>query len=312
MSVLYLTHPACLLHDMGAHHPERPQRLEAIEQALAGAGLFERLERVEAPQASREDLERAHDAAYVEDIFARSPASGLTHIDMDTAMNPHSLEAALRAAGAVVHAVDRVITGRTRRAFCAVRPPGHHAEHARSMGFCFFNNVAVGAARALAVHDMTRVAIVDFDVHHGNGTEDIFCTEPRVRLYSSAQHPFYPFHQVPSPCAQVLSLPLEAGADGEVFRNLIEARCLPALDDFEPELLMISAGFDAHADDPLAAVRLHESDFAWITQRLSALADKHAGGRIVSTLEGGYALGALGRSVVAHVEALLDGASPQA
>jgi acetoin utilization deacetylase AcuC-like enzyme len=226
-------------------------------------------------------------------------------LDPDTAMGPHTLDAALRAAGAVVHAVDLVMSGEFQAIFCAVRPPGHHAERNRAMGFCFFNNVAVGAAHALAAHGLERVAIVDFDVHHGNGTEHIFENEPRVLFCSSFQHPFYPFtgHETDTP--HIVNITLPAGSDGTRFRQEVEAHWLHRLHEFKPQLVMVSAGFDAHAEDDMSHVRLREPDYIWITRELKKVADQYAGGRIVSTLEGGYNLSALGRSAVAHVDALL-------
>ena len=290
---------------MGQGHPEQPARLSAIFDRLIASGLEMIVRQVDAPLATREQLERVHDAAYVQHVFDEAPTDGLVMLDPDTAMGPHTLAAALRAAGAVVHAVDLVMRGDFQAVFCAVRPPGHHAERNRAMGFCFFNNVAVGAAHALAAHGLERVAIVDFDVHHGNGTEQIFETEPRVLLCSSFQHPFYPFtgHETDTP--HIVNITLSAGADGSRFREEVERHCLHRLHEFKPQLLLISAGFDGHVEDDMSHVRLREPDYIWITRELKKVADAYGAGRIVSTLEGGYNLSALGRSAVAHIDALL-------
>lgn len=291
---------------MGGAHPEAPQRLAAVEDELLAAGLDRALRRYEAPRATREQLLRVHDAGYVEALFAQAPREGLARIDSDTAMNPYTLEAALRAAGAVIQAVDLVVGREASRAFCNVRPPGHHAERRRAMGFCFFNNVAVGAAHALAEHGLSRVAIADFDVHHGNGTEDIFGDEPRVLFCSTFQHPFYPYTGTEARSKRMVSVPLAAGTGGEGFRAAVREHWLPALEGFEPQLILVSAGFDAHGEDPLAGLYLTEDDFAWVTQALGQLAGRYAAGRMVSSLEGGYALPALGRSAVAHIKAMLE------
>ena len=305
MPIAYLSHPDCLLHDVGAGHPERPARLNAINDQLIRSGMEFVLQQYEAPPVQREHLDRVHDPDYVTGLFAEAPYDGLLRLDSDTFMMPKTLDAALRAAGAVVKAVDLLMAGQARAAFCAVRPPGHHAERHRAMGFCYFNNVAVGAAYALDVHGLDRVAIVDFDVHHGNGTEDIFRDDPRVLFCSSFQHPFYPFTGHETGSDHIINVPLAAGAGGEEFRRQAEARWLPALAAFQPQLLLVSAGFDAHVEDEMGQLRLREEDYAWITGRLKAIADDSAGGRIVSCLEGGYALDALGRSVAAHIDALL-------
>jgi acetoin utilization deacetylase AcuC-like enzyme len=305
MTIAYISHSACGLHTMGDNHPEAPARLAAIEDQLLASGLEFALRRYEAPAATREQLRRVHDAHYVERIFSLVPETGLRWLDADTAMNPHTLEAALYAAGAVVFAVDLVLGGEAQSAFCAVRPPGHHAERAAAMGFCFFNNVAVGAAHALARHGLQRVAIVDFDVHHGNGTEDIFRDEHRVLFCSSFQHPLFPHAGTDVPGAHMVKTPLDAGTGSLAFRARVESEWLEALDEFEPELILVSAGFDAHWQDEMADLNLSERDYAWVTRELHELAARHANGRIVSVLEGGYALPALARSVVAHLQALL-------
>jgi len=306
MPIAVISHPACRLHDMGDDHPERPARLDAIEDQLISSGLSFVLHRRDAPRVAREDLERVHDPAYIERVFATSPGTGAVHLDGDTIMTPHTLEAALRAAGAVVQGVDMVMGGEASAVFCAVRPPGHHAERGRAMGFCLFNNVAVGAVYALDVRGLERVAIVDFDVHHGNGTEDIFKDDPRVLFCSSFQHPFYPHSGADTDNPHILNLPFAAGTDGAVFRERVETEWLPAIERFAPQLILISAGFDGHVEDDIADLRLREPDYAWITARLKDIATRHAGGRIVCVLEGGYALSALGRSVVAHLKAFLE------
>ena len=307
MSVAYITHRAFALHEMGVHHPEQPARLGAINDRLIASGLDSVLRHHEARPAEREHLLRAHDAAYVDWIFESSPGEGLVWLDGDTAMSPATLEAALYAAGSAVQAVDLVMSGSAAQAFCAVRPPGHHAERARAMGFCFFNNIAIGAAHALAAHGLRRVLIADFDVHHGNGTESIFGGDERILFCSTFQHPFYPYSGHDSQAPNLVNVPLPALADGAAFRDAVSTRWLPVIEAFEPQLIMISAGFDAHIEDDMADLNLSEADYAWVTRRLCEVAARHAQGRIVSMLEGGYALNALGRSVAAHIEALLDG-----
>jgi len=304
MQTAYITHPLCLKHDMGAHHPESPARIHAIEDQMIAAGLMDHLQRYDAPEATSEQLLRAHDAGYVDFIESSAPQQGIVQLDGDTAMNPFSYQAALRAAGAVVLGVDLVMAGKAENAFCNIRPPGHHAERAHAMGFCIFNNVAVGAAHALAAHGLSRVAIADFDVHHGNGTENIFHDEPRVMLCSTFQHPFYPYRGADSGNDHIINVPLAAGSGSEEFRDAVTRHWLPALERFQPELLLISAGFDAHRDDDMAMLRLIEADYAWVTEQLKSVAEKHARRRIVSALEGGYELHALGRSALAHLKAL--------
>jgi acetoin utilization deacetylase AcuC-like enzyme len=303
----YITHPSCLQHEMGADHPECPERLMSISDHVIALGLDGHVGRHEATPATREQLSRVHAPAYVEAIECAAPASGLRYLDPDTALNRYSVQAALHAAGAVVNAVDLVCGGEYQTAFCAVRPPGHHAESRRAMGFCVFNNVAVGAAHALAVHGLSRVAIVDFDVHHGNGTEEMFSDDPRVLMVSTFQYPLYPYSGVDNPASNMVNIPLSAGSGGAEFRDAVLRHWLPALEEQQPELLLISAGFDAHREDPLAGLELTESDYAWVTRELLAVARRHAAGRIVSSLEGGYALSALGRSVAAHVRELITG-----
>lgn len=304
MTIALISHPDCLLHEMGPDHPESPARLHAIQDQLIASGLDMVLYHREAPPVSREQLERVHDADYVQSIFDRAPQQGLVALDGDTAMNPHTLSAALHAAGAVVLGVDLVMRGEMNAAFCNIRPPGHHAGRHRAMGFCFFNNIAVGAAHALAAHGVKRLAIVDFDVHHGNGTEDIFRDEPRVLLCSTFQHPFYPHSGADTDSEHIINVPLPAGTAGPTFRKAIEEKWLPTLDAFAPQLLMVSAGFDGHYEDDMAQFGLNEADYSWVSRQIKEVADRHAEGRIVSVLEGGYALHALGRSVVAHLKAL--------
>jgi acetoin utilization deacetylase AcuC-like enzyme len=301
------THPACLLHDPGPGHAERPARLHAVLQAL-DHDRFAALDRIEAPQAIREQLQRVHSAAHVREILLGAPPDDMLALDPDTVMGPGSTEAALRAAGAMVAAVDAVLGGSARRAFCAVRPPGHHATRDQAMGFCLFNNIAVGAAHALVAHGLKRVAIADFDVHHGNGTQAIFEHEPRVLFASSHQSPLYPDsgREDERGVGNIVNGTLSPGAGSHEFRELWDSVLLPRLHAFKPQLVLVSAGFDAHRNDPLADIRLCQEDYAWITERLAALADAHAGGRLVSTLEGGYDLAALAASVSAHVGALIE------
>lgn len=306
MTIAFISHPDCLRHEMGPHHAEQPARLSAIHDRLLASGLEVALRHHEAPLATREQLERVHDTEYLDEIHGSAPAQGLVWLDGgDTALGPYSLSAALRAAGAAVLGVDLVLSGQASSAFCCVRPPGHHAERHRAMGFCIFNNVAVGAAHALARHGLQRLAIVDFDVHHGNGTEDIFRNEPRVLFCSLFQHPFYPHSGYDTVSDHIVNVTLSKGSDGAVLREAVGERWLPALRRFRPELILISAGFDGHAEDNMAFLRLREADYAWLTQEIKAVAEVSARGRIVSTLEGGYDLSALGRSVAVHLDVLL-------
>jgi acetoin utilization deacetylase AcuC-like enzyme len=306
MNTALITHPECLLHEMGSHHPECPERLQAIRDQLIASGLIAYLTEYDAPVVEKEAVLRVHDADYVRDLAQSVPRRGHVHLDPDTAMNPHSLSAAQRAAGAVILATDLVMRGEMARAFCNVRPPGHHAERSRAMGFCFYNNVAIGAAHALDHHGLQRVAIVDFDVHHGNGTEDIFRDDSRVLMVSTFQHPFYPYSGIEGRSQRMVNIPLSAYSDGRVFRAVVQEYWLPALEAFEPQCIFVSAGFDAHREDDMASLNLVEADYAWLTEQLVAVAKRSAQGRIVSVLEGGYALSALGRSVAAHVRALAE------
>ncbi|MDE2388889.1 MAG: histone deacetylase family protein [Betaproteobacteria bacterium] len=304
MQTAYISHPDCLKHDMGAYHPECPQRLIAIENELKAAGLLAQLQRHDAPLATTEQLARVHTADYVESIRQASPAAGLIALDGDTAMNPFSLNAALRAAGAAVLATDLVLAGTVNNAFCAVRPPGHHAESDRAMGFCLFNNIAVGVAHAIAHHQLQRIAILDFDVHHGNGSEEIFRGNSHVMLCSTFQHPFYPHSGANSATERMINVPLPRGSNGGVFRQAVTDHWLPALDRFKPDMIFVSAGFDAHRDDDMAQLQLEDEDYVWITRQIKAIAGKYSHGRIVSALEGGYELKSLARCVAAHIRVL--------
>ena len=306
MTTLLYTHEACLSHDPGPHHPESPARLEAVLEALSDPA-FAALERREAPRATAAQIARVHPGDFAERLLASVPTQGYAAIDADTVLSPGSGEAALRAAGAAVAAVDAVIGGEGRRAFCAVRPPGHHAEPGHAMGFCLFNNVAIAAQHARQAHGLARVAVVDFDVHHGNGTQAAFETDASLLYASTHQMPLYPGTGAPSErgVGNIVNAPLRPGAGSLQFRQAFSDVILPALDAFRPELVIISAGFDAHRADPLAQLMLVEADYAWSTERLCALADQHAQGRIVSSLEGGYDLDALAASAAAHVAALM-------
>jgi acetoin utilization deacetylase AcuC-like enzyme len=291
---------------MIAEHPECPARLSAIEDRLISAGVFDFLAHYQAPAASTRQLARVHEKSYIQDLLKKSPKQGLVHIDPDTYMNAYTASAARHAAGAVVLATELVSEGKTRNAFCCIRPPGHHAEREQAMGFCFFNNVAVGAAHALATQGMQRIAIVDFDVHHGNGTEDIFENDRRVMVCSAYQHPLYPFSGRDTVDGHLINVPLKAGTVGADFRQAIEDSWVPQLESFKPEMIFVSAGFDAHFEDDMADLNLTDSDFIWVTRRVMEIAKEHAGGRIVSALEGGYVLAALGRSVTAHIRTLMN------
>jgi acetoin utilization deacetylase AcuC-like enzyme len=289
---------------MGARHPECPARLHAIDDQLIASGLIGHLRCEDASIVERHQLERVHHARYIDTIIAKSPSYGTVHLDPDTAMNPDSLRAAERAAGAGVLATELVMAGAIRRAFCSVRPPGHHAERGRAMGFCLFNNIAVAAAHALEACGLERVAVVDFDVHHGNGTEDIFRDDERVLMVSTFQHPFYPYSGIDGRSARMVNVPLPAYSPPATFRAAVSNEWLPALERFRPQMIFVSAGFDAHREDDMASLALTEADYAWVTQALVAVSERHAQGRIVSMLEGGYALHALGRSVAAHLKVL--------
>jgi acetoin utilization deacetylase AcuC-like enzyme len=310
MSTAFYSHPACRGHDMGAGHPECPQRLDAITDHLLATGLDVALDFREAGPATPEQLERAHTTHYVTEIFdvlqQVQTAGEPKALDPDTVAGPGTLQAALRAAGAAVAATDDVLAGRVRNAFCAVRPPGHHATRDEAMGFCFFNNVAVAARHALDVHGLKRVAIIDFDVHHGNGTEDIIAGDERVLMCSFFQHPLYPYSGAVPKGTNMVNVPVAPYTRGPAIRQTILDMWIPELDRFAPEMVFISAGFDAHREDDLGQLALVEDDYAWITQQLVQVARRHSLGRIVSCLEGGYSLSALARSVAAHVRVLAD------
>lgn len=297
-------HDDCILHDMGDGHPESPHRLTAIMDHLAHTGMLQELDRVTPEEATRDQILRVHPATYLSQLEQLSPAKGRVMVDPDTAMMPKTLRAAFLAAGAATQAVDMVMSGQVQTAFCAIRPPGHHAERSTSMGFCFFNNVAIAAMHALAFHNLKRVAIIDFDVHQGNGTIDIFMDDPRVLVCSSFEYPLYPFKHVVVPRDHVLNIPLEARSPGLQFRRRAESEWLARLQDHKPQLILISAGFDAHKHDPLASLQFEERDYRWITRMLMDVARIYCNGRMVSVLEGGYNLSALARSVEMHLEGL--------
>jgi acetoin utilization deacetylase AcuC-like enzyme len=311
MTTAIYSHPDCKLHEMGGFHPECPQRLQAIEDQLIASRIDSFLDHREAPSATVDELRRVHSAdavALVQDHLPSLESEDRYYpLDGDTSINPHSWKAAMRAAGAAVAATDAVIKGELDNAFCAIRPPGHHARPGEPMGFCLFNNVAIAARRAMEVHGLQRVAIVDFDVHHGNGTEEAFIGEPRVLMVSFFQNPFYPYvgaDAVSQSRANMINVPVPAYTKGDVVRQLVTEKWLPALHAHKPEMIFISAGFDAHREDDLGQMGLVEADYAWMTEQIMQIAQQYSKGRIVSCLEGGYNLSALGRSVVAHVKAL--------
>jgi acetoin utilization deacetylase AcuC-like enzyme len=306
MTTLLYTHEACLEHDPGSHHPESPARLRAVLAAISGP-QFVGLERREAPEAAIDDLLRVHSRHHVERVLGAVPKAGHVAIDADTVLSPASGRAALRAAGAVAAAVDAVVAGEADNAFCAVRPPGHHAEPGRAMGFCLFNIAAIGALRARDMHDIARVAVVDFDVHHGNGTQAAFEADDSLFYASTHQHPLYPGTGAASETGvgNIVNVPLRPMSGSGPFRLAMTGRVLPALDAFRPELVIVSAGFDGHRSDPLAQLMLEEADYAWVTEKLLEIARHHAQGRLVSTLEGGYDLPALGASAAAHLRVLM-------
>lgn len=305
MTAAIITHSDCSLHDNGSeHHPESPNRLDAIRDQLISSGLDCELEHYDAPKAQKHDLCRVHDKQFVDRVFETAPTHGNIVLDGDTGMNPDSLNAALRSAGAMLKAVDLVMGEGSKQAFCGVRPPGHHAGIGRAAGFCIFNNVAVGAAYAMEKYGLQRVAILDFDVHHGNGTEEIFSGDARVLFGSSFQHPFYPFSGADTDQPNIMNLPLPSGTTGSGWRQAVSKQWLPRLEAFEPELIIISAGFDSHWEDDMGGFKLLEADYIWFTKEMCELAEKYANGRIISCLEGGYDLPSLGRSVVAHIKQL--------
>lgn len=305
MKTAYITHPDCHDHDTGSAHPESAQRLSAIEDSFIAHRLWDFLKSVDAPEVTREQLLRVHSPRHLKNIESRIPRQGYSRLDQDTVVSPGSLLAARRAAGAVVAAVDLVMDGTLDNAFCGVRPPGHHAERNRVLGFCLYNNVAVGAAHALEAHGLERVAILDFDVHQGNGTEDIFTGEDRVLYCSVFEHPFFPFTPPPENSERVISIPLDATARSAEFRRAVRDHWLPALDGFKPQMIFVSAGFDAHQDDDMSHVSLTDADFRWVAEEIVQAARRHAGGRVISVLEGGYEIHSLARCVETHVRVLM-------
>lgn len=304
MQTAFISHPDTQLHVMDGRHPESPARISAIKDRLMASHLYDYLQIHDAPLATDEQLTRVHAPAYVKHIREVAPQAGIVHLDQDTAMGPMTLSAVLHAAGATTLAVDLVMAGKVRNAFCCVRPPGHHAGIASAAGFCIFNNVAVGVAHALAKHGIERAAIIDFDVHHGDGTEDIFRDNPNVMLCSTFQHPFYPYKGADSRTEHMVNVPLKAGSKGTDFRAAVQSEFAPALEKFKPQFVFISAGFDAHAADTLGELNLVREDYIWATQFIMDIAHRHADNRVVSTLEGGYELHALADSAAAHIKTL--------
>lgn len=301
----FISHPDCARHEMGPHHPECPERLGAIQDMLLLRGLLDYMNTYDAPLATVDQLGRAHTTGYVRELMAAAPKEGYHRVDPDTEMNPYTLQAALRAAGAAVQATDLVLSGQVPSAFCSVRPPGHHAERAAAMGFCFFNNVAVGIRHALDVHGLQRVALIDFDVHHGNGSEDIFQGDERVLMCSIFEKGLYPNTGESATGPNMCNVGLPARSGSEAFRDAVTRQWLPALDAFAPQLIYISAGFDAHREDDMGNLGLLDADYAWVTRQLSDVAQRHCQGRIISCLEGGYVLNPLARSVAEHVKVLI-------
>lgn len=306
MRTAYISHAKCHAHDTGEGHPENARRLSAIEDKFMETGLVDVLRYVDAPEVTESQLLRVHTQGHLQTIESMVPQSGYARLDPDTVIGPATLPAARRAAGAVVAAVDLVMGGEMESVFCGVRPPGHHAESRQAMGFCLYNNIAVGAAHALQQYGLKKVAIVDFDVHHGNGTEDIFKDEDRVLFCSTFQHPFFPYTEVLPNAANRVNVPLAASARSEEFRAAVTDHWLPALNDFQPQLVLISAGFDAHRDDDMSNIYLTDADFLWVTEQIVDVAAGSASGRIVSVLEGGYELNSLARCVDAHIRILMD------
>ncbi|WP_151702822.1 histone deacetylase family protein [Nitrincola alkalilacustris] len=304
MNTAYISHQDCLLHNMGPDHPESPIRLQAIRKVLERTGLIDHLDQTDSVAITQEQIQLVHARLHHSKLEILSPQQGIVYADDDTALCPDSLHAASLAAGSVILAADRVLAGHNHNAFCAVRPPGHHAEYSAAMGFCFYNNVAIGAGYALKQPGIERVAILDFDVHHGNGTVDIFKDRPEVLVCSTFQHPYYPmrYHDLARP--NIVNCPLPAHSDSKLFRDAVENRWLPALKAHKPDMIFISAGFDAHKEDPMADLNLDEEDYRWVTQQIMAVAEEYSRGRIVSVLEGGYNPVALAFSVQAHIEVL--------
>jgi acetoin utilization deacetylase AcuC-like enzyme len=301
----FITHSDCARHEMGPHHPECPERLGAISDMLLTKGLLDYMHTYDAPLATVEQLGHAHSTRYVNDLIGASPTEGYHALDPDTNMNPFTIRAALRSAGAAVLATDLVISGEVPTAFCNIRPPGHHAERDAAMGFCFFNNCAVGIRHALYVHGLERVALIDFDVHHGNGSEDIFRNDERVLMCSIFEKGLYPFNGETATGPNMVNVGMPTRTGSDVFRAAVTDQWMPALEAFKPQMIYISAGFDAHREDDMGNLGLVEADYEWVTKQLMTIASKHAKGRIVSCLEGGYVLSPLARSVAAHVKVLI-------
>lgn len=300
-----ISHPDCLLHNADIQHPECPERLKVITKALASFESGANLCYEEAPLATEEQLYRVHDKKYIDYLRKLNPKEGLISIDADTIMTPHTFSAALRAAGSVVKAVDLLLSNRANSAFCNVRPPGHHAEHQRAMGFCFFNNLAIGVAHALHFHKLKRIAIIDFDAHRGNGTEDIFFNHKQVLVCSVYEENLYPFDQ-PGQAKNIINIPLPSGATGREFRSEITQHGLERINAFKPQMIFFSAGFDGHIHDTISGLNLTEFDYLWLTQQIKRIAETHSQGKMISVLEGGYDLASLGQCVVAHVKGLMD------
>ena len=305
MSTAYISHPDFMKHEMGRHHPECPGRIAAIEDQLIQSRLDTHLKRIDPPLASDADITRVHSEDHLAFVKSKAPSSGYSMIDGDTIMNPATLTVSLRAAGAAIAAVDAVMQGEVNNAFCAIRPPGHHAEPHRSMGFCVFNNVAIAARYAIEKYGLERVAVIDFDVHHGNGTEAAFMNDPHVLMCSFFQHPFYPYSGLDGG-ENMGNVPLPATTNGKIVRDMISKTLIPRLYEFKPQLIIISAGFDAHREDDLGQMGLVEDDYVWMTKQLMEVANRYCDGKIVSCLEGGYNLSALGRSVAAHLKTLAE------
>jgi len=305
MSTAYISHPDFMKHEMGRHHPECPERIAAIEDQLIQSRLDAHLKRIDPPLASEADITRVHSEDHLAFVKSKAPSSGYAMIDGDTIMNPATWTVSLRAAGAAIAAVDAVMQGEVNNAFCAIRPPGHHAEPHRSMGFCVFNNVAIATRYAIEKYDLDRVAVIDFDVHHGNGTEAAFINDSHVLMCSFFQHPFYPYSGLDGG-DNMVNVPLPATTNGTIVRDMISKTWIPRLDEFKPQLIIISAGFDAHREDDLGQMGLVEDDYVWMTKQLMEVANRYCDGKIVSCLEGGYNLSALGRSVAAHLKTLAE------
>lgn len=306
MTTAYISHPDCHAHDTGEGHPESARRLSAIEDKLMSSGLWDFIRSLDALPVTTRQLLRVHTAEHLASMKSAMPDQGYARLDPDTVISPGTQKAAEHAAGAVVMAVDLIMNGEVNNAFCGVRPPGHHAESDRAMGFCIYNNLAIGAAHALDTHDLKKIAILDFDVHQGNGTEDIFSHDDRVLYCSVFQHPFFPFTPIPENSERVISIPLDASAKSAEFRLAVSDHWIPALEQFQPEMIFISAGYDAHRDDEMSGVSLTDDDYQWVTEQIVSVAKLSAAGRIVSVLEGGYELHSLARCVEAHIRVLMN------